>query len=278
VSLRINVLAGIVTFTVCVTQVTLGQSKSQYHLFNPTPGNQMRSLSTDRPDFTESPNTVDAGHVQGEIDILAYSMEEAEGVDVTGLSLLNINAKIGVTNCADIQVVVPVYNSVEIDGGEKFSGFGDLLVRLKFNLFGNDGGNASVGIMPILQLPTASDEIAESDQIQGGISLPFSIGVSDGLAFGAMAQADFVEVGGKQYRKDLALSATLAKELTGKMGAYLEFISISSLSEEVTHEAYIATGGAFSANHNLQLDAGVNIGTTTAAVDLVVFAGISFRR
>jgi hypothetical protein len=34
--------------------------KSQFHLFNPTPKALMRELSTDRPDQTESPYTVDA--------------------------------------------------------------------------------------------------------------------------------------------------------------------------------------------------------------------------
>ena len=36
--------------------------KSSYNLFNPVPENLMRDLSPDRPDVTESPFTVDAGH------------------------------------------------------------------------------------------------------------------------------------------------------------------------------------------------------------------------
>src|SRR5437764_1052507 len=36
--------------------------KSSYTLFNPTPLNLMRDLNPDRPDVTESPFTVDAGH------------------------------------------------------------------------------------------------------------------------------------------------------------------------------------------------------------------------
>ncbi|WP_375396658.1 hypothetical protein [uncultured Sphingomonas sp.] len=35
--------------------------KSQYTLFDPTPRAAMRPFSTDRPDTTESPYTVDAG-------------------------------------------------------------------------------------------------------------------------------------------------------------------------------------------------------------------------
>ena len=42
--------------------------KSIYTLFHPTPREWMREMSTDRPDQTESPNTVDAGHFQVELD------------------------------------------------------------------------------------------------------------------------------------------------------------------------------------------------------------------
>ena len=38
--------------------------KSDYTLFNPTPRDRLREMSTDRPDKTESPFTVDAGHFQ----------------------------------------------------------------------------------------------------------------------------------------------------------------------------------------------------------------------
>ena len=44
--------------------------KSHYHLFNPTPRELMREFNTDRPDKTESPYTVDAGHFQFEMDVL----------------------------------------------------------------------------------------------------------------------------------------------------------------------------------------------------------------
>ncbi len=47
--------------------------KSRYWLFNPTPENLMRDLTTDRPDMTESPFTVDAGHVQFETNIFGYT-------------------------------------------------------------------------------------------------------------------------------------------------------------------------------------------------------------
>src|SRR5690606_6853586 len=46
--------------------------KSFYTLANPTPDRLLRDLTTDRPDMTESPFTVDAGRVQTETNLFGY--------------------------------------------------------------------------------------------------------------------------------------------------------------------------------------------------------------
>ena len=47
--------------------------KSAYTLTNRTPEAQLRELNTDRPDLTESPYTVDAGHFQIEMDLVTFT-------------------------------------------------------------------------------------------------------------------------------------------------------------------------------------------------------------
>lgn len=53
--------------------------KKQYSLFQPTPNAQLREMSTDRPDKTESPYTVDAGRFQIETDLVAYTRDSRNG-------------------------------------------------------------------------------------------------------------------------------------------------------------------------------------------------------
>ena len=76
----------------------------------------MREMSTDRPDKTESPYTVDAGHFQVEMDVLAYSYDRNNGLPgdtrVESLSIAPMNLKVGLCNRADFQVFVETYNSV----------------------------------------------------------------------------------------------------------------------------------------------------------------------
>ena len=52
--------------------------KSHYTVLNPTPDTELRELSADRPDKTDSPLTVDAGHFQLEIDFGGFSTPGAK--------------------------------------------------------------------------------------------------------------------------------------------------------------------------------------------------------
>lgn len=55
-------------YVLAAVQPAEGVDKSRNSLVNPTPSGQLREPASDRPDFTESPSTVDAGHAQLEMD------------------------------------------------------------------------------------------------------------------------------------------------------------------------------------------------------------------
>jgi hypothetical protein len=75
--------------------------KWSYNLFHPTPRALMREMSTDRPDQTESPHTVDAGHFQVELDALSavFDHDESYGRDVRTTAWgTSLNVKAGLLN------------------------------------------------------------------------------------------------------------------------------------------------------------------------------------
>ena len=154
------VLLGISMHPVATCEAADG-NKSGYSLFHPTPRALLRELSTDRPDKTESPYTVDAGHFQIESDLLTYTSEHdtANGADtkVDAWSVAAINLKAGLLNWMDLQLVFDSYNHVSTDDritGKKVtqSGLGDLTTRLKINLWGNDDGKTAFAVMPFVKL------------------------------------------------------------------------------------------------------------------------------
>ena len=88
--------------------------KSAYTLFNPTPRSEMRELSTDRPDQTESPYTVDAGHWQFEFDFANYTYDDEAGVLTRTLNVAPVNVKLGLTHDTDIQFVFDSYSTERV--------------------------------------------------------------------------------------------------------------------------------------------------------------------
>jgi hypothetical protein len=157
--------------------------KSKYHLFNPTPSEQMRELSTDRPDQTESPYTVDAGHFQIEMDVANGTMDrdKSNGGDVRSQvwNFGGMNLKAGLLNNVDIQFVLDGYVDARAkdyvaNTSVRDSGFGDVQTRLKINLWGNDGGKTAFAIMPFVKWPLPQTAL-RNGKTEGGIILPLAL-------------------------------------------------------------------------------------------------------
>lgn len=242
--------------------------KNHYNAFNPTPRPLMRDLSTDRPDATESPYTVDAGHFQVELSFAEYARDGAQDQ----FRVLPLNLKLGLTNDADFQLLLDPY--VHLDGAE---GFGDMQARLKINLWGNDGGSFAIGVMPFIQFPTGADDLS-TGRIEGGLIVPAAFGLTGGWGLGVQAEVDFLrDEENTDYGVAFVHTATLGREIAGPLNGFVEYIGIASDDLGAGYEAYGAAGVTYGVNDDVQLDLGLNVGLTESATDLSVFTGISFR-
>ncbi|MEO8615375.1 MAG: transporter, partial [Luteolibacter sp.] len=227
---------------------------------------ELRTLSTDRPDTTESPYTVDAGHYQFEMEIAAWNRDHE-------FSLGELNAKVGLDPATDLQVVMPFYNHVR-DGDE---GFGDVEIRLKHNLWGNDAGPTALALMPFIKLPTANDDLGNGE-IEGGLIIPYGFEGPFGWSCAVMAEVDLAaDDDGGGYQPELLTSATASHELTETTGIFLELVSLLSAESEADREAYFNTGVTCAVTATWQLDGGVRIGLTKSSADFTPFLGVSTK-
>ena len=256
--------------------------KSGYSLTNPTPREALRELSTDRPDKTESPYTVDAGHVQVELDFANYTRDREGDIRTQTVGLVPFNLKLGLTNSTDLQLLVEPYirqttRNRQSGTRERVSGFGDVTVRLKQNLWGNDGGRTALGLMPFVKLPTNSNNLGNS-AVEFGLIVPLAIAVSEGIGIGLMTEVDMLEeTDGSGYAPSFINSATVAFDLTDRLGLYTEIFTERSTERGAR---WVVTGDAgltYALSENIQLDGGINIGLTDAADDLNLFIGVSRR-
>lgn len=254
--------------------------KSKYNLFNPTPTKQMRDMSTDRPDKTESPYTVDAGHFQIESDLITFTHDTTGDTDTNSFNVPPVNIKFGLTNNSDIQFVYDAYSYERVkESGttERNDGLGDLTVRYKYNFWGNDGGDTAFGIMPFVKFPTNTNDVG-NNSIEGGVILPYGMELADGVGFGTMAELDITrDADDSGYHPTYIASATIGYDVTDAMGHYVELYAEQAGESGAKTIVTFDTGVTYGLTDNLQLDAGVNIGITKVADDFNPFLGLSYR-
>ncbi len=256
--------------------------KSPYHLFNPTPPQLMRPLSADRPDGTESPRTVDAGHVQVEMSVAEYRRNR-RGEDTHGWTLGETNLKFGLLNHVDLQLVLPLYQR-DTAAGDVAEGTGDLQVRTKINIWGNDPGqgddgpfNTAFGVMPFIQLPIGDDDVS-SRHVEGGFMFMLGWDAAENWGLGFMAEIDAVyDDADDDYDVEFFHTAVLGFDVAGALGAYVEYIGIVSSDGDTAYQAVFSTGLTYEVHRNLVLDAGTRVGMTRAAEDLALFTGFTWR-
>jgi hypothetical protein len=260
--------------------------KSQYSLFHPTPSSLLRPLQTDRPDKTESPYTVDAGHFQCEMDLLNYSYDHymvgPGNFRTENLGIAPLNLKVGLCNAADFQLIIQPYNHFRthnlVSGAiQNQSGFGDLLTRLKVNVWGDDEGKTAFAVMPFLKLPTNQHQLG-NNSVEGGLILPLAIELPHGWDVGLMFEVDLnADALGSSYHAEYVHSITFSHGIIGKLSGYAEFFSALSAQAHAPWVSTFDLGLTYLLTRNVQLDAGVNLGITRSADDFNPFMGISFR-
>ena len=267
---------------------TFAPRKDGFTWFNPTPAALMRELSTDRPDKTECPFTVDAGHVQVELDWGVYSRDHdtAQGADFveTAWTVAPVNFKVGLNNWSDLQFVIEPLVITETEDRtaqprqhEKTTVFGDITVRYKANFWGNDGGGTALAVMPFVKLPIHNHGIG-SDAVEGGVIVPYSHDLPSGWGLGMQTEVDVTRnLSGHGYHAEFVNSITAGHALGGKLDGYVELFSQHSAERGARWVGTFDVGVTCGLTSNLQLDAGVNIGISNAAPDLEIFTGISRR-
>ena len=230
---------------------------------------ELRPLSTDRPDTTESPYTVDAGHFQFEMELAAWTRDGRE----RQLSLGELNAKIGLDPATDLQLVLPFYTHVR--GGDE--GFGDIEIRLKRNLWGNDQDGTAFALMPFIKLPTAHDDLGNGE-FEGGLIVPFAFDGPAGWSCAVMAELDLeADEDGSGHHLTTVASATTSHGLTENTALFLELVGIASAESGADWEAYFNTGMTWAVTPRWQLDGGIRVGLTGASADFTPFVGVSTK-
>lgn len=256
------------------TQTKQDSTKYHYYLFKPCPKDKMRSFETDRPDATESPYTLDAGHFQFETDLFKTNWSKANGIRTIENSFNEFNLKLGITNSLDIELITAtaVYTNIgQVNPIKSSAFFNTITIRVKQNIWGNDKGQTAFAILPFINIPTTPNA-----KITGGLVLPISIALPGNWDFGSQIEFDFNDNQlGEGYHINPLVSATISHVLYRKLDFFVETI-FQRESELRKYESFLNGGLIFNLNENIKLDTGIYYGLKNIS-SKVFFIGLSFR-
>jgi hypothetical protein len=264
--------------------------KSGYTLFNPTPDSQLRDMDTDRPNVTNTPHTIDAGHLQIEIGAVDYAFYggyfPGDTVRSNDLGFGQFNFRLGVLDDLELNAVVDAYETdrdkdISRHTALRASGFGDTTVGGKLNLWGNEGGDdtgcTALAIQPQFKLPTAPADIGNG-RFEFEVAAPFLANLPAGLHLGLQPGVSHERNSSNTgYVTGFPGSISVDRVFFANLDVYLEYACHPTTESHVTVPQTADVGGTYALTKNIVLDAGVNFGLNRASDNIEVLTGISIR-
>lgn len=260
---------------------TIRVDKNSYNLFRPTPRQYLRPMVPDRPGITESPYSVDAGHVQYETDFVRL-LTRREGTAYGHDWYVNhALAKIGLSDRTDLQVGLDSYtdtrnyDAADPAQTQEYRGVGDATLRLKHTLVGDDNSRWALGLIGYVTLPTGGPRgngAAEFGAVLPAVyqlSRPWSIG-------GQFATQVYWDRDAQTRYLQLTPTLTTDYQFSKLVQAFVELVGYRDVRQSPWRSS-VNTGLQFDVSSNVQLDCGTHLPLTNS-VDREYFLGFSFRR
>jgi hypothetical protein len=232
---------------------------------NPAP-----SLEADRPDFTESPETVPPGSIQAEA---GYTFSSAEGSTSHAIGELLIRIPAG--NRAEARLGFNSY-AIEHPSGSVLRGFEDIEIGAKIKLVEREERSAvpNVSVLLLFTLPTGHRGIGSS-VVQPGGKLALGWQLTDRLSVESNANYFYASESGTHFSQ-WSGSASLGLEMTPRLGSFVEWFGTNPVALGAGRADYVNVGAGMGFGSALKLDA--RVGTNTRSIrDYFIGFGVSRR-
>ena len=266
--------------------------KSNLTLFNPVPIDSLREMQTDRPNITNTPTTIDAGHVQFENGIVDYAHYNhhvgGSSVHDEDWSLGQVNARVGVLDRLELNAVINSYNILNdnptINGTRQHSdrgGFGDTTFGGKLNLWGDDitddAWQTALAIQPQFKFPTARGGTGDG-RFEFEVAFPFVMNLPKEFhlavqtaIFNQRSTADTGYVTGWQN------AISIDRSIIDNFDVYIEYANKVTTEDHTQAVQTIDVGGIYQINDNLSVDTGFFFGLNRFTPNVEVTVGFSVR-
>lgn len=239
-------------------------------------------LITDRPDQTESAETVAPGFVQIELGA-TFRREDEAGVRVEILSVPETLARIGIAQRFELRVGWDGFLAGDVEGGGfdfDDEGAGDASLGFKLKLRDGAGGGPAVALLAETSVPVGDDAFT-SDEFDPSLRLSVAHDLSERLSLGwnvgmSLATEDDA-LGGETTLATAFYTVALGIGISDRTGAFIEVFGDIPTSASGGPANSFDGGFTWLLKPNLQLDAAAGFGLSDAADDFFAGIGLTVR-
>lgn len=240
----------------------------------------VRPLSTDRPDQTESACTVPKGWFQVESNLVSFSRTYGTAEQAQSTSLCDFIFKYGITQNTDLQFgwAPRVLRRDQDADGElagKSSGSGDICLRMKTNVVGNDSGPYALAFLPWFKAPTATSGLG-NNCCEYGLTINQELDIGGGWELGSSIFLAMAVTDERDRYFEPAFTLALGHDLTERLGFYVETYQGWLEDDDRYLQSSFDGGLTYHITPDMKLDAGMNW-FFNGQKALNPFVGISFR-
>ncbi len=218
---------------------------------------KLRELSPDRPHQTESPITVDAGHIMVETDLVNDTFYKNELPYSSTKGLMFFNFKVGLTNKMDVELMSNAYSYTKYEHNAlppTNNSFPDLTFRYKLNVLGNDAGRTAIAIMPFIN---TSNFLHEKWQAKtGGIFVNAEHMINDKFEIGYTGGLTSFTINPFFSQYELFSTVSFSYPVYRSINHFVEVSERWNSSSIVRNNYSIDSGFTFTPTRNNQFDMG----------------------
>ncbi|MGI8907003.1 MAG: transporter [Candidatus Sumerlaeaceae bacterium] len=231
-------------------------------------------MATDRPDFTETAETVPPRRIQVESG-MTFSRTKNEKSRSAGELLI----RAGLARRLEARIGLPTYTLTQGDG-ERLSGLEDSSFGVKISLRkGNEEEfdliDPKTAVILDTDLPTGA-HVHREPHLQPGAKLCLEWPLGKRLSLASNLNYRYASDTGQQFHQ-LSGSASLGYDLTERVGVYAETFAFSREDRDGSLVQYVNTGVTYAVRENHQIDARVGTAVTGEKPNVFFGVGYSFR-
>ena len=235
-------------------------------------------ICPDRPGKGTGTCTVPKGMVQVETGFIDWTHDEGGGIRSDATMIGSTLVKYGLSDRADVELGFTPLMTAHSTGGPTDSGFGDMVVRVKYALTASDAPVA-IALDPFVKVPTAN-RIFGNGKVEGGLTVPIGVPIGKGpLTLSLTPEVDWLSnASGDGYHAAMIQVVGLGIAATPRLALGAELWGQWDYDPSGTGKQVSADGSVtYLINNNVQVDGGANFGLNDQTPDLELYTGISVR-